>query len=140
MGEWFGLPEWVAITALVALSLCVYTAFGYGSIRKAHIRTAARRPNLTEAEFRAMMEKECAPDIAQFLWDQCLSYVEPRLTPHPDDHLFDDLKIDDDDVSMDWTREWSERRGFHESNFQDWPSDWAPTVRNFGRWLEMGPI
>ena len=87
-----------------------------------------------------MMGVDCSPDVSQFLWDQTLFYVEPRLTPHPNDHLFEDLKIDDDDVAMDWTREWADRQGFHESNYPDWPENWPTTVRNFGKWLDMAPV
>ena len=87
-----------------------------------------------------MMAQDCSPQVAKFVWEKALFYVEPKFSPHPDDHLFDDLMIDEDDVEMDWTREWAERQGFHESNYPDWPEGWPATVRNFGKWLDMAPV
>ncbi|WP_324261897.1 hypothetical protein U4960_01745 [Altererythrobacter sp. H2] len=89
-----------------------------------------------------LMVSDVSEDAARFLWQttlSCLKFHEPSLTPHPDDDLIKDLPIDDDDISMDWPREWAERRGFHESNLPDWPKNWPVTIRNYGRWLDMGP-
>ena len=46
--------------------------------------------------------------------------------------------IDDDDVGMDWVRDWTERSGILESDLPDWPKDWPLTVRNYARWLDSG--
>lgn len=140
MGELLDIPEWMAVTLFVILGLSIWLGAGYWLIRRAHQRVAARRPNPTRQEFLAMMREDCSVEVAEFLWAQTLSYVEPRLTPHADDLLFADLKIDDDDVSLDWTREWAERQGFDESDYPDWPEEWPVTVRNFGRWLDMAPV
>lgn len=140
MGELLGVPEWVVVTIFVAVGLTLWLMFGFWCIRKAHSRLIKKRPNPTRDDFLRDMGTDCSPKAAEFLWEQALPYVEPRLTPHPDDHLFDDLKIDDDDVSMDWPREWAQRQGFHESNFPDWPDDWPTTVRNFAKWLDMAPV
>lgn len=59
-----------------------------------------RGPNPTEAGFLAMMAKDCSPEAARFMWQQTLFYVEPRLTPHPDDLLLDDLCVDDDGAQL----------------------------------------
>jgi len=87
-----------------------------------------------------MMAADCSPEAAEFLWETTLFYTKPRLTPHPDDDLVRDLPIDDGDWSMDWPREFAERQGFHDSNLPDWPKDWPVTIRNFGRWLSIGPV
>jgi hypothetical protein len=71
------------------------------------------------------------------MWQQVLPYVEPHLTPHPDDRLLDDLCIDDDDIDMDWPQIWAEQQGISESDLPDWPKDWPLTVRNFARWLDL---
>lgn len=139
MGEMLGIPEWLAVTLWVTFALSVVMLYAHASIRKAHLRVAASRPNLTKQQFLVLMETDCSAEVAIFLWEKALYYVEPRLTPHPDDDLIADLKIDDDDIDMDWTRDWAEQRGFHESNLPDWPKDWPATIRNFGRWLDMGP-
>lgn len=137
MGELLGLPEWVAKTGFVIAFVAIVFGMAGLSIRKAHARVAARRPNPTEAEFLVMMAQDCSPEAARFVWAQALFYVEPRLTPHPDDLLRDDLCIDDDDIDMDWRREWAERLAIPEGDLPEWPNDWPLTVRNFARWCDL---
>jgi hypothetical protein len=137
MGELLGIPEWLAATGFVVASLAIWLAVGSVMRRRAHRRVAARRLNPTEAEFLAMMAQDCSPEAARFLWQQALFYVEPRLTPHPDDLLLDDLCIDDGDVTMDWPRDWAQQQRLSESDLPDWPKDWPLTVRNFARWLDL---
>ena len=139
MGELLGIPEWVAVTIWVGSALIILMAYGYWSIRRAHQRVAVRRLNPSKEQFLLLMAADCSAEVSEFLWSKTLSYIEPRLTPHPDDDLILDLKIDDDDIGMDWPRDWAEQRGFHESNLPDWPKEWPATIRNFGRWLDMGP-
>ena len=139
MGALLGVPEWLAVTLLVIFGLSIAMLYGFWSIRRAHRRVAATRPNPTRQQFIALMEEDCSPEVSDFLWRKAVYYVEPRLTPHPDDDLMLDLKIDDDDIAMDWPRDWAEQRGFHDSNLPDWPKEWPATIRNFGRWLDIGP-
>lgn len=137
MGEWLGVPEWLAVTAFVIGGLAIWLTLGFVMTRRAHGRLAARRPNPTEAEFFAMMAQDCSPEAARFVWQQALIYVAPRLTPHPDDHLLDDLCIDDDDIDMDWVTEWADQHGVPQKTLPEWPKDWPLTVRNFARWLDF---
>lgn len=137
MGELFGMSEWVTEVGFAVGFLALLCGYGWLSVWRAHRRVTARRPNPTEAEFLAMMAPDCSPEAALFTWQQALSYVEPRLTPHPDDLLLADLCIDDGDVTMDWPQVWAEQRGFSESEVPDWPTDWPLTVRNFARWLDL---
>ncbi|MDP4573875.1 hypothetical protein Q9K02_01820 [Qipengyuania sp. G39] len=139
MGELLSIPEWLAVTLWVISALSIAMLYGFWSIRRAHRRVEASRPNPTKQQFIAMMEEDCSPEVSDFLWEKAVFYVEPRLTPHPDDDLILDLKIDEDDIAMDWPRDWAEQRGFHESNFPNWPNDWPGTIRNYGRWLDMSP-
>ena len=139
MGALLGIPEWLAVTLLVIFGLSIAMLYGFWSIRRAHRRVAATRPNPTRQQFIALMEEDYSPEVSDFLWRKAVYYVEPRLTPHPDDDLMLDLKIDDDDIAMDWPRDWAEQRGFHDSNLPDWPKEWPATIRNFGRWLDIGP-
>ena len=138
MGDLFGLPEWAATTGFVVTVLIIFFGMAGLRVRKAHRRLATRRPNPTEAEFLAMMTQYCSSAAAQFTWDQVQPYVEPRLTPHPEDLLIDDLCIDDDDIVMDWPRVWAEQQHLAQSDLPDWPKDWPLTVRNFALWLDMG--
>ncbi|HSF11594.1 MAG TPA: hypothetical protein VLA50_01360 [Erythrobacter sp.] len=138
MGELFGVPEWLAVTGFVVAGLVLWLGIGASVVRRAHAQVATRRRNPTEAEFLAMMAPDCSPEAARFIWEQALSYVEPRLTPHPDDLLLDDLCIDDGDVTMEWPEVWAEQQGRSESDLPDWPKDWPLTVRNFARWLDLG--
>jgi hypothetical protein len=138
VGDLFGVPEWVAVTGFVIAGLALCLGIGANVIRRAHTRVAARRLNPTEAEFLAMMAPDCSPEAARFLWQQALPYVEPHLTPHPDDLLLDDLCIDDGDVTMDWPQVWTDLQGISERDLPDWPKNWPLTVRNFARWLDLG--
>ena len=132
------MPEWVAVTGFVVVALAIWLGAGFIMLSRAHARLAARRPNLTEAEFLALTARDCSPEAARFVWARALPYVEPRLTPHPDDLLLDDLCIDDDDIAMDWPRAWAEGLGIAESDLPDWPKDWPLTVRNFAHWCDLG--
>ena len=139
MGELLGIPEWVEVTLWVGTALPIALVYGYWSIRSVHQRVAARRGNPSKEQFLAEMMSNCTPEVSDFLWEKALFYVEPRLTPHPDDDLILDLKIDGDDIGVDWPQEWADERGFHDSNLPEWPKEWPATIRNFGRWLDMGP-
>ena len=139
MGELLGIPEWLVVTLWVISGLSIAMLYGFWSIRRAHRSVKASRPNPTKQQFIALMAEDCTPDVSNFLWEKALFYVEPKLTPHPDDDLILDLRIDDDDIAMDWPRDWAAQRGFHYSNLPDWPKEWPATIRNFGRWLDMGP-
>jgi uncharacterized protein YneF (UPF0154 family) len=139
MGELLGVPEWLAVTLWVGLGITAFLLFGSWTIRRAHERVAANRPNPSKQQFLGAMKAHCSAEVSEFLWEKALYYVGPRLTPHPDDHLIRDLNIDDDDIALDWPRDWAERRGFHPSNLPDWPKEWPATIRNIGRWLDMGP-
>lgn len=138
MGAWLGVPEWAAAAGFVVAGLALWLGLGFVLRRRAHARVAVRRPNLTEAEFLAMMAQDCSPEAARFVWGQVLPYVEPRLTPHPDDLLLDDLCIDGDDIDMEWARAWADRLGVSERDLPDWPKDWPLTARNFARWCDLG--
>lgn len=138
MGELLSIPEWLAVTGFVVACLLLWIGLGFILIRNAHARLAARRTNPTEAEFLAMMAQDCSPEAARFVWQKTLFYVAPRLTPHPDDLLLDDLCIDDGDVTMEWSEVWAKQQGLPESDLPDWPKDWPLTVRNFARWLDLG--
>jgi hypothetical protein len=140
MGELLGIPEWLAVALWVVFGLSVAILYGFWSIRKVHLRVEASRRNLTKQQFIALMEIDCSTEAADFLWEKVRFYVQLRLTPHPDDDLIKDLMIDEDDIDMDWSRDWAEQRGFHDSNFPDWPKEWPATIRNFGRWLDRSPI
>lgn len=136
------VPDWLWATFTVAGFLGILFGVAWRNTRRQIRATLARRPNLTEAQFMELMVSDVSEDAARFLWQttlSCLEFHEPSLTPHPDDDIIKDLPIDDDDISMDWPREWAERRGFHESNLPDWPKNWPVTIRNYGRWLDMGP-
>lgn len=138
MGELLGVPEWVAVAGFVVAGLAVWLGLGFSLIRRAHRRVAARRPNPTEAEFLALMAPDCSSEAARYVWQHAHPYVEPRLTPHPDDLLLEDLCIDDDDIDMYWARDWAARLSIAESELPDWPKDWPLTVRNFARWCDLG--
>ena len=136
MGELLGLPEWLAATLFVVAWLGGWLGPGFLGHRRGLKRLAAKRPSPTEGEFMAMLADQVDPAIAEWLWHQALPYYTP-LTPHPDDHLIDDAMIDEDDVSMFWWGDFAHAKGLDEKTWPDWPQDWAFTVRNFARWLQL---
>lgn len=135
-------PDWLLATMFVAGFLGVHFGVAWRNTKRQILQTLSRRQNLTEAQFITLMTVDVSEETARFLWQVTMPYLEfhkPTLAPHPDDDLVNDLPIDDEEWSMDWPRDWAERRGFHESNLPDWPEEWRVTIRNYGRWLDMGP-
>lgn len=134
------MASWLAPTSFVALCLGIWMFIAYRNTRRQVAATLRRRPNPSHEEFLEAMVTDMSPQVAEFLWKTALPYIEPSLTPHPDDDLIRDLPILDEDWSLDWPRDYAREQGFHESNLPDWPKDWKTTLRNYGRWLSMGPV
>ena len=142
MGEVPGIPEWLVATLFVMAGLVVIFGIAWRNTKRQVENTAERRRNLTQEQFIGLMRADVSENAARFLWQTALPYVDgltPPLTPHPEDDLARDLPIDDEDWSIDWPREWADRHGFNESKLHDWPEGWPITVRNYGRWLDLGP-
>ncbi|WP_336978991.1 hypothetical protein [Altererythrobacter fulvus] len=106
--------------------------------RKQAARTLSRRTNPNRDQFLLLMAPDVSRITAEFLWESASFYLEPRLAPHPEDDLVRDLPIDGDDWSMDWPAEFARRRGFDEKDLPAWPEGWPVTLRNYGKWLDMG--
>ena len=121
----------------VLLVFLALTGVGCWSTRRVFRKLSLRRPSPTEKEFFELMEPDVARETAQWLWDQICIYTRP-LTPHPDDLLIDDLRIDEDDVTMDWHSDFAKIHGLIDDAWPDWPREWPITVRNYGRWLDCG--
>jgi len=132
------VPDWLIPTLGTAIIMGGVILFATRNTRRMIARTLERRPNPTEAEFVAMLSDDVRPGVAMFLWETMVPYLEPKLTPHPDDDLCDDLPIDPDEPAMDWLPEFAERHGLKAKYWPQWPGEWDGTVRNFARWLEAG--
>ena len=102
MGALLGIPEWLAVILWATFCLIAFVAVSIRSGRSAHCRLAARRPSPTQHEFLSLLAPDVSPQTAAFWWEKASFYVQPPLTPHPDDELSRDLRIDDDDWGMDW--------------------------------------
>lgn len=102
---------------------------------KDFIGLAAQRPSLSEKEFVAALAPDIDPDISKWLRDKIAEYIEPALTPHPEDDIVTDLHIDDDEAE-DWFLEFCHNFGHDADLAQDWPREQAVTVRNFLHWLQ----
>jgi hypothetical protein len=137
MGELIGIPEWLALTLYACVALAVWMAWSFRSIRMAHRRLAEKRPSPDREQFLAMMRDDVDEDVAAWMWDELQVYYRP-LTPHPDDQLIDDVKIDDDDIGLDWLPAFAKAQGLDHRSWPDWPEGWALTVRNFARFLQLG--
>ena len=140
MGDLVGMPEWLFATLFVTIGVAVVFAFAWRNTKRQIAATLAKRPNPTRAELLTAMQTNVSPAAAKFLWETALPYLEPHLTPHPDDDMVRDLPIDSDDIGMDWPRDFAQRQGFHESSLSDWSEGWPVTVRNYGRWLDLGSV
>lgn len=132
------MPDWLIPTAFVILVMGAVFFAARHNTRRMIATTLARRANPTRDEFVAMLSEDVSPDTAEFLWNSMVDLVAPRLTPHPDDHLVDDLPIDPDEPAMDWMPEFSRRHGLNANHWPQWPDAQEYTVRNFARWLEAG--
>jgi hypothetical protein len=137
MRDLLGMPEWLAIVVWIVIVLAAMLAYGNYSIRKAHRSLAKRRLNPTREQFIDLLAPDVDDDVAGWLWDTTCPYYRP-LTPHPEDHLIKDARIDDDDVTMDWLPAFAKSRQMNWKDWPDWPKDWELTVRNFARWLQLG--
>ena len=136
------IPQWLFAALFAVCFLAAIWMVASRNTKRQIRRTLERRANPTRQEFMQLMAMNVSKEASEFLWEQSLpelNYFNQEIAPHPDDHLIDDLPIDEEGWSMEWPILWAERRGFHESNLPDWPEEWPVTVRNFGRWLDMGP-
>lgn len=121
------------------------TAALFGFLFVANRRTIAnnvksildRRESPSQEEFLRMMESDVSRETAESLWDLFGSCLPPQVKPHPDDNVVEELFVDNIFKSQ-WLYDFAERNGFDHSDLPTWPSDWPVTVRNFGRWLDMG--
>ncbi|MBA4164305.1 MAG: hypothetical protein C0510_06690 [Erythrobacter sp.] len=139
MGGLLGIPEWLAKLLFVATFVAIIFSLGWRNTSRSIRELKERRISPSREEFLELMEPDVSPEASEFLWDTALFYIQPHLTPHPDDDLIKDLPIDEDDIGMDWPRDWAKQQGFHDSNLPEWPEGWLVTIRNYGRWLDMGP-
>lgn len=141
MGELVGLPEWLVQTLFVVGGLALYFGYAWRSRRESEKRLLTKRENPTREEFNAMLEPECGREIAEWFWQHLADYYAP-LTPHPDDHLIDDVLINGDDIDMDWVPQFCKHFGIGSKKWEDdwppWPDGEALTVRSFARYLASG--
>lgn len=143
MGNPFGLPEWLFATLFAGLGFAIIAVAAWRNTHRQISQTLGRRPSPTKEEFLAEMSRSTSPEAAEFLWSNAiagLDLFDSGLTPHPDDDLAEDLPIDEDEWSMDWPGAWAKLQGWTESDIPDWPDSWPPTLRNYGRWLDMLPM
>ena len=137
MGELLGIPEWLAAIGFVAAALLAWLGLGGLLHRKQMLALAKRRQNPNAAEFVEQMTLQTSREAADFMWEMLREYTGQYATPHPTDHLYDDLCIDNGDVDIDWPEQWAEHRALEMRVLPDWPKGWETTVLNFGRWLDM---
>lgn len=133
-----GIPEWLAATLFVTTALAGWLGLAFLMRRRGMRRLAASRPSPSREEFVDLLAGQVDGDTATWLWEQASPYYVNATSPHPDDDLGKDAMIDDGDWSMDWPSQFAKARRFDEDDYPDWPVEWPATLRNFGRWLDMG--
>jgi hypothetical protein len=131
------VPGWLIPAALAALFVLALFLVAFRNTWRQIARTRARRPDLSRAEFVALLRREVRPETAEFLWEQ-MAFLLPTIAPHPDDHLWNDLPIDEAEPTEDWLAEFADRHGVSAQDWPDWPAGSPCTVRNYARWLERG--
>ena len=133
------MPDWLVLSLLAAGFVAVLLAKAHRNTQRMVARTLQRRPNPTESEFVAILSRDVNPETAEFVWFAIIEYLARwQLTPDPDDHLFIDLPIDEDDPMLDWMPRYARLYGADWKVWPAWPKGWRFTVRNFARWLEFG--
>ena len=132
------MPGWLIAASLVALVVAVGLFLVLcRKVWRMIGRTRARRPDLTRAEFVASLNRDVRPETAEFLWER-MAFLLPTVAPHPDDHLWHDLPIDESEPMTDWLVEFAQRHGVPAEDWPAWPAGSPCTVRNYARWLERG--
>jgi len=96
---------------------------------------AGRRPSPSREEFVGMLAGEVDEASAVWLWDELQVYYRPRLAPHPDDDLIEDMPIDPDEPE-DWVRDYCFRHGIKQRQMSEWPKGLSVTPRHLLRWLD----
>lgn len=96
----------------------------------------SKRLNLSKPEFIAALAGDADSDVAKWLRDELHVYFHPRLAPHPDDHLIDDLPIDPDEPAF-WLQRFCTAHSLSAKDFSTWPDEHPLTVRHFAAWLTM---
>lgn len=137
MGTLLGIPEWLATALFVLAFLAILLGVGFVALRRARRRLAAKRASPSRQVYLTLMGPDVDPSTSAWLWDMLQVYYRP-LTPHPDDLLIGDAHIDHDDIDMDWPRDFERHQGIGTISWPSWPDGWPLTVRNYGRWLDMG--
>lgn len=131
------MPGWVLpasfASAFVAGLILVACRYTWRMIR----RTKARRPNPSRTEFVALLSRDVRPETAEFLWER-MAFLLPAIAPHPNDHLWNDLPIDESEPMTDWLADFAERHSRRAQDWPNWPAGSACTVGNYARWLERG--
>jgi hypothetical protein len=131
------MPGWVLAASFAALLAVVAALALFRHVWRMVQRTKARRPNPTRAEFVAMLRREVRPETAEFLWER-MAFLLPTVAPHPNDHLWNDLPIDESEPMVEWLVDYAHRHGLSAQDWPAWPAGSPCTVRNYARWLELG--
>ena len=127
-----------SIAAAIAVLLAIGRfLFFFRKVWRMVQRTKARRPNPSRDEFVALLSREVRPETAAFLW-QRMAFLLPTVSPHPDDHLWNDLPIDESEPTEDWVVDFARLHGADPNDWPEWPAGHPVTVRNYARWLERG--
>ncbi len=127
---------------LIAASIATLVALGLFLVLFSHVwrmiqRTKARRPDLSRTGFVASLSRDVRPETAEFLWEK-MAFLLPTVAPHPNDHLWNDLPIDESEPMTEWLGDFADRHGVIPQAWPSWPAGSPCTVRNYARWLESG--
>ena len=100
-------------------------------------RTRARRPDLSREQFVAALSRDVQLATAEFLWER-MSFLLPTVAPHPNDHLWHDLPLDESEPMEEWLDEFAGQHSARPDAWPPWPAGSPCTVRNYALWLERG--
>ena len=105
--------------------------------RRQQCLAATRDPTDCETFTALLAERGADPLVARFLWTQIQPYYFAPLTPHPDDRLGSQFRIDPDDISdigVDYAKKFGRKwRG-------EWHGPDDPTLAEFAIGLEASTI
>ena len=130
--------EWKLALVIVAAAAIAFLLL-FRDVCRMLKRTRARRPDLTREQFIKALAREVRPETAEFLWDR-MTFLLPTVAPHPEDHLWRDLPIDESEPMQEWRNDFARMNGANLHLWPAWPAGSPHTVRNYARWLEAGVV
>ena len=84
-----------------------------------------------------LVERGAEPFAARYVWDEVQPYYYAPLTPHPDDRLGSEFRVDPDDIN-DMIQRYAKKVG--RKRVTEWKGPDDPTLAEFAIGLEGSSV